>query len=289
MDGNTSPMEAKIMQAIKSGELSKEKIEGGLQALIDTEVHQTERPANMELVESCLTLLSRLNNPGEPYISNKEESLANAKEKLIRYTKRRVALRNSLRVAAAVIVLTIGGFGIDALIRHESLTARPTVDEQQYQIKGTVTEGALIQKGQADSSGQINVINGDGLEDAINVLGYHPDVPTWIPEGWAFLDYYASASQFASIFRLNYQQESEENLIKFSASRYKDVSSAQAAFEQSKNGEVYKWNNQTVYVAKNLENTVAVWLSDVTCYSLSGPLDDEEIRLIIESIKRSET
>ena len=49
MDGNKSLIQAKIRDAIDKGVLTKDSIEGGLQALIDEEIDQNERPANQNL------------------------------------------------------------------------------------------------------------------------------------------------------------------------------------------------------------------------------------------------
>ena len=198
-------------------------------------------------------------------------------------------MRNSVRVAAIVIILIGGSFGIDVLRRNESLTVQPTIDEQQNEIRGNATQGTFVINGHADADKQVNVIGSSELDDAMTVLGYTPDVPTWLPEGWVPLNYFASTSQHASVFRMKYQQSTDKNLVKFSVTKYNDIERALVAFQQSKNGTSYHWNGMTVYVSVNIDEPVAIWLVDSTCYSLSGPLSNEEIRLIIESIQRSET
>ena len=134
-----------------------------------------------------------------------------------------------------------------------------------------------------------NVIGSDEIEDAAAILGYYPKVPTWMPEAWIPQDYFASTSQYASIFRMKYRHSTGENFIKYSEIRYYDVEQALTAFQQSKNGEIQQWNGMSVYVAVNIDEPVAIWLVDSTCYSLSGPLNNDELERIIKSINRSGT
>ena len=93
MDGKSTPMEIQIQEAIDSGTLTPDKLEGGLIALIQEEMSQNERPANMKLVNACEDLLFRIHN--HEYISNKTESLARVKAKLaqpLRKTKTSVCV-----------------------------------------------------------------------------------------------------------------------------------------------------------------------------------------------------
>ena len=288
MDGDLSTIEGKILKAIKTKTLTKEEIEKGLIALVDAEIDQQERPANMELVKECQKLLRDLNN--QACVSNEKASLAQAKSKLALHYKRKAVFRRSMRIAAVFVILIGGSFGLDVLLRNESLIAQPTVDEQQILIRGDKTQGTFVTDAQADTSMQVaSVIGSDAMEDAAAVLGYYPEVPTWMPEGWIQQDYFASTSQYASVFRMKYKHSTEKNLVKYCETKYKNVEQALAAFQQSKNGENQHWNDMSVYVSANIDEPVAIWLVDTTCYSLSGPLSNDELERIIKSINRSET
>lgn len=288
MDGDLGSIEEKILKAIKAKTLTKEGIKRGLIALIDAEIDQQERPANMELINACQNILCDLNN--QACGSNEKESLAQAQTKLALHYKRKSIYRRSIRIAAVFLILICGGFGLDVLMRQDPLIAQPTVDEQQIEIRGDKTQGVFFTDAQADTGMQVaNVIGSDEIEDAAAILGYYPKVPTWMPEAWIPQDYFASTSQYASIFRMKYRHSTGENLIKYSETRYYDVEQALTAFQQSKNGEIQQWNGMSVYVAVNIDEPVAIWLVDSTCYSLSGPLNNDELERIIKSINRSET
>ena len=88
MDGNEAQL-AKIKDAIKKGELTKEIIERRLNAAIDAELRKTDSPADMELINACQDLLWEINMHGEPYHSNQQQSLAALREKLAKMERAR--------------------------------------------------------------------------------------------------------------------------------------------------------------------------------------------------------
>ena len=284
MDGKSTPMEIQIQEAIDSGTLTPDKLEGGLIALIQEEMSQNERPANMELVNACEDLLFRIHN--HEYISNKTESLAKAKAKLAQLSRKTKTSVFPLRVAALVVLIFCGSLIAEALIREERLTDHSTLDEQQLIISGEVVEGPYDSV-LADGKSFLVARDTPEWQEAVDTLGYIPNVPTWLPEGWKLQEYYASTSRYVSVFRIQYEHAGYENLIKYSESCYADVEMAITTFEQNNDGEEYQWNGMPVYISSNTDELIAVWIEEKICYSLSGPLTLDEIELVINSIQRS--
>ena len=237
MDGNLSPEQAKILKAIKDGDLRKEDIEKGLLAIIDAEMSQKDRSANMELVNACHDLLHRMNYSDTKYVSRKTKSLAHAQEKLAKRKIRREILRQAIRIASVVLIVIAGGICYDLIVNRETLIAKPTTDEQQYEVTGSVVEGQFISDVQADEAGYYTVIGTSEMNAVVSTLGYVPDIPTWLPIGWEPADYYATASDHGSSFRIKYQNNAKDKYIKYSINRYSDINNAQVIFEQSKNGD----------------------------------------------------
>lgn len=126
------------------------------------------------------------------------------------------------------------------------------------------------------------------MNAVVSTLGYVPDIPTWLPIGWEPADYYATASDHGSSFRIKYQNNAKDKYIKYSINRYSDINNAQVIFEQSKNGDACLISSNEVYITDNLDSKIAVWISNAACYSLSGPITTDELISIIESIPRSE-
>ena len=288
MDGNLSPEQAKILKAIKDGDLRKEDIEKGLLAISDAEMSQKDRSANMELVNAGHDLLHRMNYSDTKYVSRKTKSLAHAQEKLAKRKIRREILRQAIRIASVVLIVIAGGICYDLIVNRETLIAKPTTDEQQYEVTGSVVEGQFISDVQADEAGYYTVIGTSEMNAVVSTLGYVPDIPTWLPIGWEPADYYATASDHGSSFRIKYQNNAKDKYIKYSINRYSDINNAQVIFEQSKNGDACLISSNEVYITDNLDSKIAVWISNAACYSLSGPITTDELISIIESIPRSE-
>ncbi len=285
MDGKLTPIEAQILEAIDNGTLTDEILEGGLIALINEELKQNERPANMELIGACEDLLSRIHN--HEYVSHKAESLRKAKAKLAKHYRRKTIYVTSLRTAAAVVLLIGGSLIADVLIRDKSLTDYSTVDEQQYIISGRVVEGPY-DEAIADNDAFFTERHDATWQEVVDRFGYIPEIPTWLPEGWKLQDYYVSTSRYVSVLRLKYAHDKYKNLIKYSESHYTNVELAISSYEQNSNGELYQWNDLSVYLSTNTNESIAVWIKDATCYSISGPLTIDEMKLIINSIQRSD-
>lgn len=286
MDGNEHRL-AKIKDAIKKGDLTKEMIERRLNAAIDAELRKIDSPADMELVKACQDLLWEINMHGEPYHSNKQQSLAALREKLAKAERAKKWKRRVLSIALASLLLVVGGFAIDAAFHRQWLEGEQAPDEQQYIIRGQENDPGFLTESQADNITYSQSITTTSLEAVVSVLGYTPPMPTWLPDGWMIESYYVRASNPIAL-RIMYQNEQEEELIRLSHTIYSDIESASFAFEQEKAGSEAICNGWHVYLADNLGSPVAVWQDKETCYSLTGPISKEECLNIIQSIQRKE-
>lgn len=288
MDGNEHRL-AKIKDAIKKGELTKEMIERRLNAAIETELRKTDSPADMELVNACQDLLWEINRHGEPYHSNKQQSLATLREKLAKVERAKKRKRRVLSIAMASFLLVVGSFAVDAVLHSQWLEGEQAPDEQQYIISGQENNPGLLTESQAGNAPKTypQSITTTSLEEVVSILGYTPLMPTWLPDGWVIESYYVRVRN-TTAFRVRYQSEREEELLRLSISVYPDVESASFAFEQEKAGKEIICNGWSVYLADNLGSPVAIWQDHVTYYSLTGPVSKEELLKIIQSIQRWE-
>lgn len=288
MDGNEHRL-AKIKDAIKKGELTKEIIERRLNAAIDAELRKTDSPADMDLINACQDLLWEINMHGEPYHSNQQQSLAALREKLAKMERAKKRKRRVLSIAMATFLLVVGSFAVDSAFHRQWLEGEQAPDEQQYIISGQENDPGLLTESQAGNEPipYPQSITTTNLEEVVSILGYTPLMPTWLPEGWSLETYYVRVSSPIAL-RIMYQNEQEEELIRLSHTIYPDIESASFAFEQEKAGSEAIRNGWHVYLADNLGSPVAVWQDKVTCYSLTGPISKEELLKIIQSIQRGE-
>ena len=284
-DGNLTPMESKILAAIDDGTLTKEKLEKGVCALIKMELEQNEHPANRELVSACESLLEKIYQTS--YTSNAQESRKTVLTRLEQRAKRKATMQHAGRIAAVLILAFTIGLTSDLLRNRQVLSGQSTVDEQQYIVTGKrEIDGVFIQDSLADMQGSI--LNSRELDEIVDVLGIEPEVPTWLPEGWLPKRYNASSSKYLSSLKLIYANDNSKYLLRYTLSIYATADDAAVAFEQNKAGFNKLVNNTKVYLCINEENTIAVWLKENICYSLSGPIDLDNIMQIIESLQERE-
>ena len=284
-DGNLTPMESKILAAIDDGTLTKEKLEKGVCTLIKMELEQNEHPANMELVSACESLLEKMHQTS--YTSNTQESRKTVMTRLEQRAKRKATMQHAGRIAAVLILAFTIGLTSDLLRNRQVLSGQSTVDEQQYIVTGKrEIDGVFIQDSLADMQGSI--LNSRELDEIVDVLGIEPEVPTWLPEGWLPKRYNASSSKYLSSLKLIYANDNSDYFLRYTLSIYATADDAAVAFEQNNSGFNKVINGMKIYLSINEESTVAVWLNENICYSLSGPIDADDMMQIIESLQERE-
>ena len=285
MDGKQSRELTQILNAIEEGGFGKDELVQRLNALVDRELSQTDRPADMELTQACQDILYRLHHQGAVYMSNRTASLATARKKLRKQRFSIPSISPAARVAAVLLILFGGGLLFDLFISGDYLFGMPTPDEQQYIIAGTEVDGIVAQEVEAEQNAGMKILSTSSWEAAIDAYGSTPPIPEWLPEGWDPLDYYVVVSKRAARLNIQYKKSDEREYIKYSITRYIDAESAQKEFEQNSTGLKLQINGNSVYLTVNTGSCVAVWLVNNTCYSVTGPISENDISQIIESIR----
>ena len=284
MDGNKSLIQAKIRDAIDKGVLTKDSIEVVLRALIDEEIDQNERPANQNLINACLDLLDNLHTESE-YAQYDNQALSRMAARATVHNWRHRLAQNARRVAAVTVIILMGSFGASLIGGQHGLIARPTQDEQQYQIQGYVTKTGTVAIGQSGEKEMNITTETASFREAIKELGFSPQLPTWMPDGWMADHFIMSISPLSEQLHIAFCSEAEDAYVQYDILKYYDAENVITNYEQSQNGRSYLWNGKDVYVSTNLDNHLAIWLDGGIQYSVSGPVDKECIRKIIESIK----
>lgn len=285
MDGKQSRELTQILNAIEEGGFGKDELVQRLNALVDRELSQTDRPADMELTQACQDILYRLHHQGAVYMSNRTASLAKTRKKLRKPRFSISSISPAARVAAVLLILFGGGLLFDLFISGDYLFGMPTPDEQQYIIAGTEVDGIVAQEVEAEQNAGMKILSTSSWEAAIDAYGSAPPIPEWLPEGWDPLDYYVVVSKRAARLNIQYKKSDEREYIKYSITRYIDAESAQKEFEQNSTGLKLQINGNSVYLTVNTGSCVAVWLVNNTCYSVTGPISENDISQIIESIR----
>ena len=289
MDGNRSPELTQILNAIEEGGFGKDELVQRLHALVDRELSHSDQPADMELVQSCQDILYRLHHQGEVYVSSCATSLAKAKKKLHKPWLSLPSFSPAARIAAVFIVLFGGGLLFDLFISGEYLLGTSSPDEQQYIVAGTDIDSIITTEVEAEQNRRTQTVSTVDFAEATTVFGSVPPLLNWLPNGWGNCHYYVIASEHTKMFSAQYENEQANEYIKLTIHKYDNVEAAKAAFEQNETGDEHIMHDHKVYIANNIGNAVAVWLTEHTCYSITGPVTYSEIIQIVESYLQGES
>lgn len=278
-----------IKAAIANGTLTKEEIYARLNQAISEEYQKEPQDWDDDFILFCEQILYEMRT-GIPYVSRKEECKQALKNRLNKEeqqstTSSRVITRGLLMAGALMIVL----FGVEILFNREWLSGNSTQDEQQYIISGQTIDPGLVDEGKADDSmTDPQSITTTNLDEAVEALGFVPDMPQWIPDGWESSSYYVAKNESSKWFIATYQKLEQEYSLIYQIVYYQNAEQALAVFEQNKNGREHVLSDkQIVYISENYDDTTCIWYEDLACYNLMGPESSQTFINMIKSIKES--
>lgn len=276
-----------IKEKIESGKLTFDEICKRLKAEVDAELGKPRSRIDYAYLSSCQNLLDSVNN-SKMHVSKQpqyeQELIQRIKKTERKHSLRRRAMSAAFAAMAILVLIVVG----DRLFFREWLEGNSTEDMQQYEIAGQVVDPGLVVSGIADPSTETREVTTQSMEEVVDVLGFTPLVPTWYPDGWERHSYYAVKTANVQRFYEALVSDNFNNVIKFEIERFNDVGEAGAFFEQDNHGRMLRCNGWDVYVTENTDEYVAVWLDENCCYSLYGPLKEEDLLKIIMSIVKGE-
>ena len=273
-----------IRAAIDSGDLSREEIMRRIRGARGKEEMKPKQERRTDLILMYERLLYELRT-GKPYVSRKEENKHKLFARLAAEEERSRKTQPIKRVAAilaALLVLLMGG----ELVRRQWLSGKPSDDGQQYIIQGGKIDPSLIPGGQADPIPETRRMTITNLDDAPELLGFIPMYPTWLPEGWEFQSAEVALANPYSVIIVSYAKEYEKYLLKYEVWAFKDADGVKATIQQDKNSKMTTLDDTIVYLTTNTQEPSCVWISDLVYTSLSGPISEEELIKIADSVMK---
>ena len=274
-----------INEKLNSGELTRKEASRRLEFAIEREYKKSPEEIRHGFIDTCEDLLYALNSP-EEYMSRAETSKRQLEEKLFRAEKSRAFGKRLALIVSVAIVLVVGMIALDGTIYREWLTGESTEDMQQYEVTRHVVDPNLIEKGNAIPDQEFREINTPNLDEALEVLTYEPLLPEWYPDGWEVHEYYASADGSFEWFFVVLVSQNAKGVLKYEVTRYIDAEFANESIEQNEHGSYSICNGWDVYFTKNMERSVAVWIDATTVFHVHGPISQDDVIKIIESIDR---
>lgn len=287
MDGQKKASIIQILELIEYGSITQNEAVHRLEAMLQSEIDQKDRAADMELVEACEELLWQIGTQGRLVFEDKrKENQAALMRRLERKRHRIAALHIGMRttaVVAAILVLAVVG---DGMLNREWLSGNSTDEGQQYAIQGQSIDPGLVEEGAAASDDNIaNSLTTTDWGAVVAFLGTEPTIPCHLPEGWRVSQYHAVKFDDELILNISYINEADSTAIMiFLWDHYFNVEAANLALEQDKGCEMMEMGGVRGYLSSNMEKNRFVWIDGTTVCSLTTTCDVKDVEAVVSSL-----
>ena len=287
MHGDTRLSTAKILNAINYGTVSQEETVRRLEELVRLELEKGGEESDVELITQAEDLLQEmLAKDAQPIESREAETKAAVLRRIAVEKKRQHIRKAALKVAsvaAAFMVLLIG----DGILNRGWFKKYSTPDGQQYVVQWQEINPGIISEGVADNEPRTGELTTTNLDEATKFLGFEPDLPTWMPEGWKPAGYDVVILADEKRFRVQYTNSNTNTKFVYSQIVYTQMEEAYASFEQNSNGQSFEIGKIKIYQSVNTDKKRYNWTVDNSVFSLAGDVDYDTVYQIICSIIKS--
>ena len=184
-----------IKQSILDGRLTHGQICDALAEEIKKELQKSAEEVDVEYVLACQRLIASLHSKEAARTESHAEhnfEVAHAKlrqEKHSVQKGRKRAIRYGFAVAFLLVVLA----GADILLTKRQINVSYSPDHEQIVYDGTMTMPGISEVAGADAqTDTVQELTTKNWDEAVAFLGYVPEMPTWIPDGWVLDEYYCA-------------------------------------------------------------------------------------------------
>lgn len=283
-----------IKQSIREGQLTHAQICHVLAEEIRKELQKSAEEVDIEYVTACQQLIERLHSKEAAQAESHAEHNFEAVYAKLRSKARRPARRGSaiaIKYALVSVCLLAILMGLDILLTKRHINVSHSPNHEQIIYDGTVTTPRIADVAGADiQRDTVQELTTKNFDEVVAFLGYEPEMPTWIPDGWVLNEYYCAMFESFSIFDVTYcHQASYEDLV-YSIKRYYGSEPLHGIFEQDGIGyEVVTAAGQQFYITSNTGSSVAIWYDDTNVNSIIGPVAADELIHMSESTKEEDS
>lgn len=278
-----------IKQSILDGRLTHGQICDALAEEIKKELQKSAEEVDIEYVLACQRLIASLHPKKAAQAESHAEHNFQAAHAKLQQEKHSVqkGRKRAIRYGFAVAFLLVVLAGADILLTKRQINVSYSPDHEQIVYDGMMTMPGILEMAGADIQGDaVQELTTKNWDEAVAFLGYVPEMPTWIPDGWVLDEYYCAIFKSFSIFDVTYcHQDSHEDLI-YSIERYYGSEPLHGVFEQDGIGyEVVTATGQQLYITSNTGSSVILWHDGSNVNSVIGPVAADELIHMIESMK----
>jgi predicted amino acid-binding ACT domain protein len=278
-----------IKQSILDGRLTHGQICDALAEEIKKELQKSAEEVDIEYVLACQRLIASLHPKKAAQAESHAEHNFQAAHAKLQQEKHSVqkGRKRAIRYGFAVAFLLVVLAGADILLTKRQINVSYSPDHEQIVYDGMMTMPGILEMAGADIQGDaVQELTTKNWDEAVAFLGYVPEMPTWIPDGWVLDEYYCAIFKSFSIFDVTYcHQDSHEDLV-YSIERYYGSEPLHGVFEQDGIGyEVVTATGQQLYITSNIGSSVILWHDGSNVNSVIGPVAADELIHMIESMK----
>lgn len=278
-----------IKQSILDGRLTHGQICDALAVEIKKELQKSAEEVDIEYVLACQRLIASLHSKEAAQAESHAEhnfEVAHAKlrqEKHSVQKGRKRAIRYGFAVALLVAVLT----GADILLTKRQINVSHSPDHEQIVYDGTMTMPGILEMAGADIQGDaVRELTTKNWDEVVAFLGYVPEMPTWIPDGWVLDEYYCAIFKNFSIFDVTYSCQEFNEYLAYSIEHYYSSEPLHGTFEQDEIGhEAVTATGQQLYITSNTGSSVILWHDNSNVNSITGPVAADDLIHMVESIE----
>ena len=278
-----------IKQSILDGRLTHGQICDALAEEIKKELQKSAEEVDIEYVLACQRLIASLHPKKAAQAESHAEHNFQAAHAKLQQEKHSVqkGRKRAIRYGFAVAFLLVVLAGADILLTKRQINVSYSPDHEQIVYDGMMTMPGILEMAGADIQGDaVQELTTKNWDEAVAFLGYVPEMPTWIPDGWVLDEYYCAIFKSFSIFDVTYSCQGFNEYLAYSIEHYYGSEPLHGTFEQDEIGyETFTATGQRLYITSNTGSSVILWHNGSNVNSVIGPVAADELIHMVESIE----
>ena len=251
---------------------------------IETEAAKPAKEMNDAWLTACSELMASADQDKLAKVSDHAERIRSKLVEAIRKDQKAQQRRLAYRMATAAACFLIIFAGVSFSKQWFRATQSP--DEQVYNLLGQKVEIQTGNQAAADGDEAWRECETTSFQELCDFLGYVPQMPTWIPEGWRLNSYYAVIDGESQQISVAYEHPEHKHLLTYDYLQADDISNISVDFYQDGAGKrVQLQNGLDIYLTTNTDDPVAVWTTASSYACATGPITVDDLKTFILSIQ----
>ena len=275
---------ADLRRQYNEGELTGDQLSALMLQSIETEAAKPAKEINDAWLTACSELMASADQDKLAKLSDHAERIRSKLVEAIRKDQKVQQRRLAYRMATAAACFLIIFAGVSFSKQWFRATQSP--DEQVYSLLGQQVEIQTGNQAAADGDEAWRECETTSFQELCDFLGYVPQIPTLVPNGWVLNRYYASIDGESRSITAVYAKAGVKNALIYDYFQADDISNFSVDFYQDGTGDhVQLQNGLDIYLTTNTGDPVAVWTTDSTYTCATGPITVDDLKTFILSIQ----